>query len=92
MKARTRLPEALAGYKEINLRAMRLLRPGGFLVTCSCSYHLPVEQFRRMLWDAARDVRRTAKLVAQGAQGSDHPVLLGLAESEYLKCCVLQIL
>jgi 23S rRNA (cytosine1962-C5)-methyltransferase len=92
VKARNRIPEALAGYKEINLRAMRLLRPGGFLVTCSCSYHLSAEQFRRMLWDAARDVRRTARLVAQGAQGRDHPVLLGLAESEYLKCCVLQIL
>src|SRR5438309_5159664 len=92
VKARNRIPEALAGYKEINLRAMRLLRPGGFLVTCSCSYHLSAEQFRRMLWDAARDVRRTARLVAQGAQGRDHPVLLGLAESEYLKCCVLQVL
>ncbi len=92
VKARNRIPEALAGYKEINLRAMRLLRPGGFLVTCSCSYHLSAEEFRRMLWDAARDVRRTARLVAQGAQGRDHPVLLGLAESEYLKCCVLQIL
>jgi 23S rRNA (cytosine1962-C5)-methyltransferase len=91
-KARNRIPEALAGYKEINLRAMRLLRPGGFLVTCSCSYHLSTEQFRRMLWDAARDVRRTTRLVAQGAQGRDHPVLLGLAESEYLKCCVLQVL
>lgn len=92
VKARNRLPEALAGYKEINLRAMRLLRPGGFLVTCSCSYHLTAEQFRRMLWDAARDVRRTARLVVQGAQGRDHPVLLGMAESEYLKCCVLQVL
>jgi 23S rRNA (cytosine1962-C5)-methyltransferase len=92
VKARNRLPEALAGYKEINLRAMRLLRPGGFLVTCSCSYHLSAEQFRRMLWDAARDVRRTARVVAQGGQGRDHPVLLGLTESEYLKCCVLQVL
>jgi len=92
VKARNRIPEALAGYKEINLRAMRLLRPGGFLVTCSCSYHLSAEQFRCMLWDAARDVRRTTRLVAQGAQGRDHPVLLGLAESEYLKCCVLQVL
>ena len=92
VKARNRIPEALAGYKEINLRAMRLLRPGGFLVTCSCSYHLSAEQFRHMLGDAARDVRRTARLVAQGAQGRDHPVLLGLAESEYLKCCVLQVL
>jgi len=92
VKARNRIPEALAGYKEINLRAMRLLRPGGFLVTCSCSYHLSAEQFLSMLWDAARDVRRTVRLVARGAQGRDHPVLLGLPESEYLKCCVLQVL
>ena len=92
VKAHNRIPEALAGYKEINLRAMRLLRPGAFLVTCSCSYHLSAEQFRRMLWDAARDVRRTVRLVAQGAQGRDHPVLLGLTESEYLKCCLLQVL
>src|SRR5256712_568647 len=87
-----RMPEALAGYKEINLRAMRLLRPGAFLVTCSCSYHLSAELFRRMLWDAARDVRRTVRLVARGQQGRDHPILLGLTESEYLKCCVLQVL
>src|SRR5712692_9125268 len=92
VKARNRIPEALAGYKEINLRAMRLLRPGAFLVTCSCSYHLSAEQFRHMLWDAARDVRRTVRLVARGQQGRDHPILLGLTESEYLKCCVLQVL
>ena len=92
VKARNRIPEALAGYKEINLRAMRLLRPGAFLVTCSCSYHLSAELFRRMLWDAARDVRRTVRLVARGQQGRDHPILLGLTESEYLKCCVLQVL
>ena len=92
VKAHNRIPEALAGYKEINLRAMRLLRPGAFLVTCSCSYHLSAELFRRMLWDAARDVRRTVRLVARGQQGRDHPILLGLTESEYLKCCVLQVL
>lgn len=92
VKTRARLPEATAGYKEINLRAMRLLRPGGCLVTCSCSHHLTAEQFRRLLQDAAADVRRTVRLVAQGAQGHDHPVLLGMPESEYLKCFVLQVL
>lgn len=92
VKTRTRLPEAIAGYKEINLRAMRLLRPGGCLITCSCSHHLTVEQFRQLLGNAARDVRRTVRLVAQGAQGRDHPVLLGMPESEYLKCFVFQVL
>ena len=92
VKSRARLQEATAGYKEINLRSMRLLRPGGFLVTCSCSHHLTAEQFRRLLWEAARDVRRTVRLVAQGAQGRDHPILLGMPESEYLKCFVLQVL
>lgn len=91
VKTRTRLPEAIAGYKEINLRAMRLLRPGGFLVTCSCSHHLSAERFRGVLVEAARDVRRPLRLVAQGGQGPDHPILLGMAESEYLKCCVLQV-
>jgi 23S rRNA (cytosine1962-C5)-methyltransferase len=91
-KTRARLPEAIAGYKEINLRAMRLLRPGGRLVTCSCSHHLTAEQFRRLLQNAAGDVRRTVKLVARGAQGRDHPVLLGMPESEYLKCFVFQVL
>ena len=92
VKTRARLTEATAGYKEINLRAMRLLHPGGCLVTCSCSHHLTAEQFRRLLQDAAADVRRTVRLVAQGAQGHDHPVLLGMPESEYLKCFVLQVL
>lgn len=92
VKTRARLPEAIAGYKEINLRAMRLLRPGGCLITSSCSHHLPAEQFRRLLQEAAGDVRRTVRLVAQGAQGRDHPILLGMPESEYLKCFVLQVL
>ncbi|TAL12228.1 MAG: class I SAM-dependent rRNA methyltransferase [Nitrospirae bacterium] len=92
VKTRARLPEAVAGYKEINLRAMRLLRPGGCLITCSCSHHLTADRFRQILQEAAGDVRRTVRLVAQGAQGHDHPVLLGMPESEYLKCFVLQVL
>ncbi|HEV8242817.1 MAG TPA: class I SAM-dependent rRNA methyltransferase [Nitrospirales bacterium] len=92
VKTRTRLQEALAGYKEINLRAMRLLRPKGFLITCSCSYHLNAEPFRHLLWDAARDVRRAVRVVVQSTQGRDHPILLGMPESEYLKCFVLQVL
>ncbi len=92
VKTRSRLAEAAAGYKEINLRAMRLLRSGGFLVTCSCSHHLTSERFRSLLQEAAGDARRTVRLVAQGNQGPDHPILLGLPESEYLKCLVLQVI
>lgn len=92
VKTRSRLAEALRGYKEINLRAMRLLKPGGFLITCSCSHHLQAERFRDLLLEVAHDVQRSLKLVAQGRQGTDHPILLGMAETEYLKCLVLQIL
>ena len=90
-KSRTQLAEALRGYKEINLRAMRLLRSGGFLVTCSCSHHVSAQQFREVLWEAAADIRRPVRLVAHRGQNSDHPVILGMPETEYLKCFVLQV-
>ena len=90
-KSRMQLAEALRGYKEINLRAMRLLRSGGFLVTCSCSHHVSAQQFREVLWEAAADIRRPVRLVAQRGQNSDHPVILGMPETEYLKCFVLQV-
>ncbi len=92
VKTRSRLTEAIGGYKETNLRAMRLLRLGGFLVTCSCSHHLSAERFRDLLREAAQDVRRSLKLVVQGGQALDHPILLGTAETEYLKCFVLQVM
>jgi 23S rRNA (cytosine1962-C5)-methyltransferase len=92
VKTRTRLHEAVAGYKEINLRAMRLLRPGGRLITCSCSHHLSWERFRALLREAARDGQRSLQQVAMGSQPPDHPILLGMPESEYLKCFVLQAL
>jgi 23S rRNA (cytosine1962-C5)-methyltransferase len=90
VKTRARLQEAIGGYKEINLRALRLLRPGGILVTCSCSHHLSSERFRDLLLEAAHDVRRPLRLVAHGGQGPDHPILLGMPETEYLKCLVVQ--
>jgi 23S rRNA (cytosine1962-C5)-methyltransferase len=90
VKSRARLQEAIGGYKEINLRALRLLRPGGILVTCSCSHHLSSERFRDLLLEAAHDVRRPLRLVAHGGQGPDHPILLGMPETEYLKCLVVQ--
>ena len=92
VKRRKEIENAVRGYKEINLRAMKLLRPGGFLVTCSCSYHLSERRFREILLDAARDVKRNLRLVALRSQAKDHPVLLSLPETEYLKCAVLQVL
>ncbi len=92
VKRRKEIENAVRGYKEINLRAMKLLRPGGFLVTCSCSYHLSEGRFREILLDAAGDVGRTLRLMALRSQAKDHPVLLSLPETEYLKCAVLQVL
>jgi 23S rRNA (cytosine1962-C5)-methyltransferase len=90
VKSRARLPEAIRGYKEINLRALRLLRAGGFLITCSCSHHLSAERFQEILLEAAYDLRRPVKLLARRGQGPDHPVVLGMPETEYLKCFVLE--
>jgi 23S rRNA (cytosine1962-C5)-methyltransferase len=92
VKSRERLAEAIRGYKEINLRAMQLLRPGGFLVTSSCSHHLSQETFRELLWDSASDIRRSVRLLAYRGQNRDHPIVLGMPETEYLKCLLLQVL
>ena len=91
-KSHSALEGAARGYKEINLRAMKLLPPGGFLVTCSCSYHMTPDLFREVVKDAARDVRRPLRLLEERAQGRDHPILLGVDETHYLKCLVLQVL
>jgi 23S rRNA (cytosine1962-C5)-methyltransferase len=82
---------ALAGYKEINLRAMKLLPPGGVLVSCSCSYHIEDELFRVMLVDAARDAGRQLQLLEFRHQAQDHPVLLAAKETQYLKCAVMRV-
>jgi 23S rRNA (cytosine1962-C5)-methyltransferase len=89
-KGKEALQNAIRGYKEINLRAMKLLRDGGILVTCSCSYHLPVELFREMLVDAAADAHRRFRLVEFRTQAQDHPILLSVRETHYLKCAVLE--
>ncbi len=91
VKSRAKVREALKGYKEINLRAMRLLEPGGLLVTCSCSHHIDEHLFREMLIDAAHGAGRTARLLEMRSQARDHPVLLAARETQYLKCAVLQI-
>lgn len=89
VKSRAKVREALKGYKEINLRAMKLLEPGGVLVTCSCSYHIDEELFREMLIDAADSAGRQVRLLEMRSQARDHPVLLAARETQYLKCAVL---
>ncbi len=82
---------ALRGYKEINLRALKMLRPGGILVTCSCSQHVGEADFVDMLREAASDARRFARVLEKRGQAKDHPVLLGVPETAYLKCVILQV-
>jgi 23S rRNA (cytosine1962-C5)-methyltransferase len=82
---------ALRGYKEINLRALKMLRPGGVLVTCSCSQHVKETDFVDMLREAASDARRLARVLEKRGQAKDHPVLLGVPETAYLKCVILQV-
>lgn len=89
VKSRAKVREALKGYKEINLRAMRLLEAGGVLVTCSCSYHIDQELFREMLIDAAYSANRQARLLEMRAQSRDHPMLLAAKETQYLKCAIM---
>jgi len=91
-KNRASLRGAIGGYKEINLRAMKLLRPGGILITSSCSYHLSEERFGELLQQAAHDARLHLQLLERRAQACDHPVLLGMPETHYLKCFVLRAL
>ena len=83
---------AIKGYKEINLRAMKILVPGGYLVTCSCSYHISETTFRNVVLEAARDARRAIRLVESRTQARDHPILLGARETQYLKCLILQVI
>jgi 23S rRNA (cytosine1962-C5)-methyltransferase len=91
--ARTRrdLNRALRAYKELNLRALKLLRPGGILVTCSCSYHVKSEEFLGMLAEAAQDVHRNLYLLENRAQAKDHPILLQIPETAYLKCVIVNV-
>jgi 23S rRNA (cytosine1962-C5)-methyltransferase len=89
-KGRDALAGALRGYNEINLRAMKLLAPGGILVTCSCSYHVDAPTFLEMLRSAAADTRREFRLVELRTQASDHPILLAAKETQYLKCAILE--
>ena len=87
-KNRASLKSALRGYKEINLRALKLLNPGGVLITCTCSYHVSEALFLEIVDQAAVDARRRVQVIEKRMQASDHPVLLGMPETYYLKCVI----
>ncbi|MBN2398877.1 MAG: class I SAM-dependent rRNA methyltransferase [Candidatus Aminicenantes bacterium] len=91
VKARNKVSEAKRGYKEINLRALKMIRPGGFLITCSCSHFLEKEGFIQVIMDAARDAGRRIKLIEFRRQPYDHAVLLPLFQSDYLKCALAYV-
>ena len=89
-KNKASIPRAIAGYKEINLRALKLLEPGGHLVTCSCSYNVGEAAFEEILLNAAADAGVPLTIVEKRMQARDHPVLLGVPETYYLKCFILR--
>jgi 23S rRNA (cytosine1962-C5)-methyltransferase len=90
-KNRAALPGATRGYKEINLRALRMIEDGGFLITCSCSYHMTPDLFRAAVVAAAGDAHRRLRLVEERGAARDHPVLVGYDESHYLKCLIYEV-
>jgi len=91
-KNRASLKAALRGYKEINLRALKLLNPGGVLVTCTCSYHVSEEIFLEIIADAAIDAHRRIQIIEKRMQAQDHPVLVGMPETYYLKCVIARVI
>lgn len=90
-KTRSAVAGALRGYKEINLRGMKLVNDGGFLVTCSCSQHVLPPMFQQMLLDAQKDARVQLRQVEWRTQGRDHPILASSPETQYLKCGIYQV-
>ena len=90
-KTKSMVENAVRGYKEINLRAMKMIAPGGFLVTCSCSQHVKPEIFQQMVLDAAGDAKVSLRQVEFRTQGKDHPILPAAKETEYLKCGIYQV-
>src|SRR5690349_14971851 len=91
-KNRASLKAAIRGYKEINLRALKLLHPGGVLITCTCSYHISEELFLEIVGQAAIDAHRRVQIIEKRMQASDHPVLIGMPETWYLKCVIARVL
>jgi 23S rRNA (cytosine1962-C5)-methyltransferase len=91
-KTKRAVPTALRGYKELNLRALKMLRPGGILVTCSCSFHVSEGELLAMLGSAAADAGRRVHILEERGQSLDHPILLNVPETAYLKCVIGQVL
>ncbi|MBQ9039540.1 MAG: class I SAM-dependent rRNA methyltransferase [Clostridia bacterium] len=91
-KNKAAVPSAIRGYKEINLRGLKLVRPGGFLVTCSCSQHVLPEMFQDVINQAARDAKKRIRLVEYRTQGYDHPILPQSVETKYLKTMIIQVM
>ena len=90
-KSKKNLDTALRGYKELNLRALKMLRPGGILVTCSCSYHVSQADFLAVIAEAGQDVHRNLRILESRTQAKDHPILLGVPETAYLKCVIVHV-
>jgi 23S rRNA (cytosine1962-C5)-methyltransferase len=90
-KSKRTLDTALRGYKELNLRALKMLRPGGILVTCSCSYHVSQPEFLAVVTEAARDTHRNLRIVENRTQAKDHPILAAVPETAYLKCLITTV-
>ena len=81
----------MRGYKEMNLRALKMLAPGGLLVTCSCSQHVPLPEFTEVVAAAAADAKRSVQLLETRGAAPDHPAMLGLPETAYLKCLICRV-
>jgi 23S rRNA (cytosine1962-C5)-methyltransferase len=90
-KSKSNLETALRGYKELNLRALKMLKPGGMLVTCCCSYHVSLAQYLDVVRISAQDVRRNLRIIETRSQSKDHPILLNVPETEYLKCILAYV-
>jgi 23S rRNA (cytosine1962-C5)-methyltransferase len=91
-RQKSKLEAAWRGYKELNLRALKILNPGGFLLTCSCSHHVSEADFLEIIAEAALDAHRTVSVVERRTQSRDHPILLTVPETHYLKCLILRVL
>jgi 23S rRNA (cytosine1962-C5)-methyltransferase len=91
-KSRKQLDDAARGYKDINFRALRLLDAGGILVTCSCSHHVSEAMFFEIVAQAALDAGKTLRVLERRTQAADHPILLTVPETLYLKCLILEVL
>lgn len=90
-KTKRNLDTAMRGYKELNLRAFKMLRPGGTLVTCSCSFHVTPEAFMEVVAQAAQDAHRRVRVLENRTQSKDHPMVLSVPETAYLKCLILHV-